>query len=363
MSYQIQIRAGTLRIDTRREDLPLEALLEFASRENPRRGFLFVSRVLGKHIPCAPSQMREVYRRLAEKLADLPGPVVVIGMAETAIGLGGGVADGLAALRGEDAVLFLHTTRHPLPRKNLLCFDENHSHAPDHILYLPEDDNLALFRQARTLVLVDDEISTGRTLRRLADELIHHLPALRVCCATSIVNWLPTDTQRHWGEGLAAEVRFASLLEGSFSFQPDGGFRPALPPRVTASQPGRPARADAGRLGLRLSTDVVLPGGPVPAGPLVVVGTGEFAFQPFLAAERLAARGRDVLFQSTTRSPILEGEGITRKLIFDDEHDEGVCNYLYNLPRDRALILAYEQAAMARGHGFPAPIAAHWWLD
>jgi len=363
VSYRIELRAGKLHIETRREDLPLEALLDFASRQNPRRGFLFVSRVLGKHIPVEPARMREVHRRLAEQLVDLPGPVVVVGMAETATGLGGGVADSLASLRGGDDVLFMHTTRHPLPGKSLLCFDENHSHAPDHLLYLPEGDDLALFRGARSLVLVDDEISTGRTLRRLAHELMGHLPALRLCRAASIVNWLAPDARRSWGEGLAAQVGFASLLEGQFSFQPDAAFQPALPPTVLASRVGLQARADTGRRGLRMVGEVGIPTGPVPPGPLLVVGTGEFSFQPFLAAERLAAKGRDVLFQSTTRSPILAGEAIQRRLVFDDEHDEGVCNYLYNLPRERALVLAYEQAATAHAHRFPVPVAARWWLD
>ncbi len=52
MLYPIAIRAGDLLIETHREDMPLEALLDFASRQNPKRGFLFVSKVLGRHIPC-----------------------------------------------------------------------------------------------------------------------------------------------------------------------------------------------------------------------------------------------------------------------------------------------------------------------
>lgn len=361
--YRVQIRAGILDIHTRREDLPLESLLCFASRQNPRRGFLFVSRVLGKHLPCAPALMREVYERLAEKLQGLPGPVLVVGMAETATGLGGGVADSLAKLRNNDDVLFVHTTRHPLPRRSLLRFDESHSHAPDHILYAPEEDNLDLFRSARSLVLVDDEISTGRTLRRLAEELRGHLPALLSCSATSIVDWLSPGARQDWGRELDVAVNFVSLLDGGFQFQADPDFSPSLPDTVVASRVGYPSRHDTGRLTLRPGQAVRVPWGPIPEGPLMVVGTGEFAFQPFLAAEQLAQQGHDVLFQTTTRSPILEGEAIGRKLVFTDDHNEGVCNYLYNLPGDRALILVYEQADLARSHSFPAPVAARWWLD
>jgi hypothetical protein len=85
-----------------------------------------------------------------------------------------------------------------------------------------------------------------------------------------------------------------------------------------------------------------------------MVGTGEFTFIPFLAAEDLEKNGHDVLFQSTTRSPIMEGEAICSKLTFQDEHGEGVVNYLYNLPLRRHVVIAYEHGAMAHQHEFPA---------
>ncbi|NCA72864.1 MAG: hypothetical protein EOM91_22980, partial [Sphingobacteriia bacterium] len=76
--YVYSIQGGTLHIETTEERLPLDTLLAFAARANPRRPYLFVSKVLGRHIPCAPAQMRETYRLLAEDLVDLPGPVWTI---------------------------------------------------------------------------------------------------------------------------------------------------------------------------------------------------------------------------------------------------------------------------------------------
>lgn len=362
MHYQVRLRAGTLLIRTRREDLPLETLLEFASRQNPKRGFLFVSKVLGKHIPCRPARMRQVYERLAESLQDLPGPVVVIGMAETATALGGGVAHSLAQGGRQGAVLYLHTTRHALNTPLLLTFDENHSHAPEHLLYAPQGGRAALFEAARSLVLVDDEISTGRTLRLLAEGVAAHLPNLRRIVLTSIVNWLEPARRRALAGSLGREVRFASLVEGEFDFRPAPDYRPRLPAAGDIRRPGRQARPDTGRTGLMMPDDSQrLPRGPVPEGPLVVVGTGEFAFAPFLAAESLERQGRDVVFQSTTRSPILEGEAIHRKLVFADEYHEGITNYLYNLPPDRQVIVAYEQAALAQRHALPALVNAQVW--
>ena len=54
-SVAAPIRAGRLRLDIRREELPLEDCLAYATRQNPRRLYLFVSKVLGKHWPVKPT--------------------------------------------------------------------------------------------------------------------------------------------------------------------------------------------------------------------------------------------------------------------------------------------------------------------
>jgi hypothetical protein len=335
--------------------MPLEALMAFASRQNPKRGFLFVSKVLGKHIPCRPKRMREVYQRLAEKLRHLPGPIVVLGMAETATGLGGGVAHSLAELNLGNEVLYLHTTRHRIDAPLLLAFDEHHSHATGHLLYKPKGEYETLFKAARSLVVVDDEISTGRTLKTLTEGVARQLPHCQHIVLTAIVNWLRPAEQRLLQSNFRSRLSFVSLLEGEFEFQPNKDYHPTLPSGMNGQRWSGYARTDTGRAGLLMPVDVKhLTLNGVPEGPLVVVGTGEFAFVPFLAAEALENDGRDVLFQSTTRSPIMEGEAIRSKLTFSDERGEGVVNYIYNLPADRHVIIAYEYAAMAKQHKFPA---------
>ena len=77
--------------------------------------------------------MREVHVRLAAKIADLPGPLLVIGLAETATVQGRGVAEGAALCAGRDDTLYMQTTRCRLARP--LAFDESHSHTPDHAVY------------------------------------------------------------------------------------------------------------------------------------------------------------------------------------------------------------------------------------
>lgn len=349
-------------IDTRREDMPLDVLLAFASRQNPRRGYLFVSRVLGKHIPCRPSLMRRVYERLAEPLSGFPGPMTVIGMAETATGLGAGVADSLARNSFASEMVYIHTTRYRLQAPVLVTFDENHSHAPEHILYAPQGERAELFRQSVSLVLVDDEISTGRTLKLLAKRVAVHMPKLRRIVLVSLVNWLGPSQRQALQENIHRQIEFINLLEGTFEFRPDPAYRPILPSESSFFQPSRHARMDVGRTGLIMPVDIQrLPDCSVPKEPLVIVGTGEFAFIPFLAAEELEQGGYDVLFQSTTRSPIMEGEAIQRKLMFPDEHNEGVINYIYNLPLDRRVIVAYEHPKMAATHSFVGMVDAQTW--
>ena len=67
----------------------LDDLLDFAERINPKRAFLFVSKVLGKHIPVAPSVMQRSYSDLASLVpTDLAGPICVIGIGRNSSGFG-----------------------------------------------------------------------------------------------------------------------------------------------------------------------------------------------------------------------------------------------------------------------------------
>lgn len=373
MEYEVAIACGRLQLRTVREDLPLSQLLDFASRQNPRRGFLFVSRVLGKHIPCPPGTMRSTYRRLASHIGPVAGPILAIGLAETATGLGAGVADSLARDQGREDVLFQHTTRHRLGAPTLLEFDEVHSHAPEHILYAPHPHLAERYRQSATLLLIDDEITTGRTLRRLAEGLARHLPQLREVVFVSLVDWLGDAAKSRIPGNLPIATRFVSLVSGTFCFTPAPGFSPRLPERRHCPRPGlRSARADTGRCALQL---------PLPANRLTdtanelaaslngaqsavtVVGTGELAFPPFLLAEQLERQGVDVLFQSTTRSPILPGGAIAASLDFADEYGEGIDNYLHNPPpASRRVLIVYESLDHADNHGLREHLRGEAWV-
>ncbi|MFO1423222.1 MAG: phosphoribosyltransferase domain-containing protein [Candidatus Competibacteraceae bacterium] len=355
----LPIQAGRLTVIVHREEWPLERCLACATRQNPRRLYLFVSKVLGKHWPVRPTVMRAIHARLAAKIADLPGPLLVIGMAETATALGRGVAEEAALQAGRDDILYLQTTRCRLSRPLAFGFDECHSHAPEHAVYLPERALQPLFRLARTLVLVDDEISTGRTLAELARAYLECNPGVERIALACITNWLSDARRRELAASLERPVRFPALVEGEFGFEPNPAFPPPPLPQIAVGAARRhdDLAVDPARTGL-VAGRWRSPRWPVcPRGrPLTIIGTGEYAYTPFRLALALEEDGWDVRFQSTTRSPILVGDAIVSRREFLDHYGDGIPNYLYNLDPDRLPVVVYEHPAMLAAHSLPGSI-------
>ena len=59
--YQKTLSCGRIEVSSEETDYPLTDLFDIAERRNPKRAFLFVSKVLGRHIPVSPLVMRNVY--------------------------------------------------------------------------------------------------------------------------------------------------------------------------------------------------------------------------------------------------------------------------------------------------------------
>jgi hypothetical protein len=141
------------------------------------------------------------------------------------------------------------------------------------------------------------------------------------------------------------------LLAGRYRFDENPAAplpeMPAVNTVAAGDWPLDPAR-DWGRLGVREHRDT-LPAVSIREGErLLVVGTGEFVWRPYLLAERLEAWGADVHFGSTTRSPIAVGHAIQNALVFGDNYGLGIVNFLYNVAPgqfDRVLICSETPAA------------------
>lgn len=337
-----QLTRGKLSVTVLKSDTAPDQLFGFAERRNPKRAFLFVSKVLGRHIPVCPAVMESAFKDLANKIPnDIPGPVLMIGMAETAVGLGAGVHRAYSRSRNDSA--YIVSTRHPVGTELFARFEEEHSHASGHLVHLPTDpDTLELMLNARSLVLVDDEASTGKTFINLLAALTE--------AGLSKVERVVTVTLTDWSQGavenrLGSHASSVSLLEGAYEFDEDANAPlPEMPEvgLIAAGDWPLVVKKDWGRLGVREHSDTLAPDLRVTPGErILVVGTSEYVWRPFLLAERLKQQGAEVYFSSTTRSPIALGHAIGHALVFSDNYGLGIPNFIYNVAPgqfDRVLI-------------------------
>ncbi|MCX7100815.1 MAG: phosphoribosyltransferase domain-containing protein [Methylobacter sp.] len=217
----IKLDTGTLQLDLEPGRVPLNRLLGFAARVSSKRKFLLVSKVLGKHYPVSPKLMSWSYRALARMVLEHGAGTgsVWIGMAETATGLGYGVFEA-GCREGVEQALFIQTTRYHLVGLKRLEFEEAHSHATDFFLYYPEQPkHRAQFLSAKTLVLIDDEISTGKTFLRLikAYQLVN--PVLEKVFIVSLVNFAHPDDRATLENEAGVAVEWVCFRQGLLQFE------------------------------------------------------------------------------------------------------------------------------------------------
>lgn len=333
-----QLPTGQLEVSLTKGAHELDELLGFAARANAKRGFLFLSKVLGKHWPVRPSAMLAVHERLAADVPASEGPVLFIAMAETAIGLGQGVFEAwLRANPGREA-LFVHTTRYRVGSGDIIEFEEAHSHAPRQFLHMPAGEReRALLLGARSIVLVDDEASTGNTFVNLAAACRRLNPSVERVHLSVIVNFMGAAATEALTARFGIPTTMGALVEGEYRFEPSDIPVDAAPAQRYDAQAERGANPGFGRLGLSRPLRIPealaaqLAGTVAPDAKVLVLGTGEFMHASTLLGAALEARGLDVVVQSTTRSPILTWGAVSHALTFPDNYGEGIANYLYNV--------------------------------
>ncbi len=358
----IKLDTGILQLDVEPGHIPLKRLLGFAARVSSKRKFLLVSKVLGKHYPVTPKTMSWSYRALARAVLKkgVGQSSLWIGMAETATGLGYGVFEA-ASLAGVQNALFIQTTRYHLAGIERLEFEEAHSHATDFFLYYPEHpDYRKQFLKAETLVLIDDEISTGKTFLRLIKAYQAVNPTLSKVFIVSLVNFAHPDDRAALESQAGVAVEWVCFRQGLLRFEDSQN---AAIDNITVNVSGNGAckkhlLAWPGRLGLdapiSLDADVVeqLMGfvsnvetqNIASLRPVLVLGTGECNAPAYLLGQALECKGFKVKVQSTTRSPIHQGNDIAMVCQFEDNYEDGIANFIYNVNPDdyRDIILCHE---------------------
>ncbi|MFA6144651.1 MAG: phosphoribosyltransferase domain-containing protein [Sulfurimonas sp.] len=337
----ISLKTGDLKIDETQGLTALSDLVDFGSRINKKRGFLFVSKVLGKHLPTKPSRMNDTYKKMAQLIPSSDATTLFIGFAETATALGQGVYE---AANVENS-FYIHSTRFKTSHTVLFSFFEEHCHAPSHIIYAPIDESLQnRLKNVTRIILIDDEVSTGKTANNLIDELKKILPNAHEYYLLTLLNWSKNTYEN---------FEYLSLYQGNFSFEPNNLDIPI----DVISEPENPKELDAiipynfGRYGtqkLVIDFKYYVDAQMFKGKKVLVVGTAEFMYVPYLFAYYLEKNGVESYFQATTRSPINIDAAIHSKLHFKDNYFEAIDNFLYNVMEEEydTIFLCYETTSI-----------------
>ncbi|MEH7083009.1 phosphoribosyltransferase family protein [Neobacillus drentensis] len=372
-------------------ELPIQELFTMAARINKKRSFLFVSKVLGKHLPINPHKglltaallgsryletvrgtkyveteklLTSFYREeLYKSKAFIPEHVcpVVIGFAETATALGHAFFDCF-----QNAEYF-HTTREELMQVNPeITFEEEHSHATSHRCYIP----LEMIQNGREIILVDDELTTGKTALNIIESIHSKFPR-KVYTIVTILDWRSEQDRKRFHQvqqELGIKINVVSLITGTVQvkqIREIANHSPIIESEDyakaslewidlslffsnTTFSVDNPLNQSAfihetGRFGLSSSDNNYLhQKASLAAAELnqkrsghrtLCLGTGEFMYLPMKLASLM---GSGVFYQSTTRSPIFienkVGYGARFGASFPNPEDLSITHFVYNIP-------------------------------
>jgi hypothetical protein len=413
-TYNLRGQKITITIKNNPFNFQPQTLFSLALRKNKKRGFLFVSNVLGKHVPVNPfisllagaalavQYLKKIFQidhvdteaiiqalqnkqdpqAVYEKVSNrspilLRDQTLFISFAETATALG------QAAFSLFDNAYYLHTTREHLPLlTSELSFQEEHSHAVNHRCY-PLDPEL--LKTPKTIVLVDDELTTGKTVLNIIQEIHRKFPKTEYV-VLSLLDWRTAKNRANFSEleqRLSIKIHTISLLAGEIAIHEElakkqidhidcvkpvntiSGSRPKSFPMIeifptdksyenvevvtvysedsSGYQNHAPYLKLTGRFGWSSYDQFeILPLAKKIGEKLksdrkgkvtLCLGTGEYMYFPMLIA---AYMGKGVCYHSTTRSPIYPFStpqyGIQNGFAFSCPDDVNITNYVYNVP-------------------------------
>lgn len=371
-----------IKIIKNRYNIDLNDLMTIGNRvNNNKRNFLFISKVLGKHIEVKPDICRVIGFILAsaiygesehtkilvkylgeqEKYKDLvkeameytfkgEDKLCVLGFAETATGLGMAVASAVKKCN------YITTTRENITGiKSLLNFQEEHSHATTHKCF-PVDEKIIC--DANKIVLVDDEITTGKSMVNIIKELIQ-VSNVKKYIVLSILDWRSDEHQemyKNLEKEMGIEIDVISLISGQVTFddittyvdddenvllEETSVIELGLLERMTIAKKEGYASyfIHSGRFGVNHEEIIALEEKCEDIArriekiigennKILVLGHGENIYIPSRVASKLKG---DIYFKSTTRSPIYckdnGGYPIKQKDVF---YDDDVKYHFYN---------------------------------
>jgi hypothetical protein len=376
-------------------NLPLDDLFMMAARINKKRSFLFVSKVLGKHFPINPNKGLLTSALLAARYyevvkggecasknhwvssfllnepsftrsAFIPKIIhpLIIGFAETATALGHAFFDCF------ESADYVHTTREVLDGQHpVITFEEEHSHATSHRCYMPLD----MIENNREIILVDDELTTGKTALNIIRSIHARFPRNEYTIV-SILDWRSVENRQQFKQlekSLGITIHVVSLIAGKVQVTEQKEI--AEQSEINHGFPDRSANIEAIYLPALFEVvdfPSVLSNGRVNHTPFLLetgrfginsdlnrqnqqkiteaasflkrkrsgrktlcLGTGEFMYLPMKIA---AEMGPSISYQSTTRSPIfiqnVPNYGAGYGVAFPNPEDMDIAHFVYNIP-------------------------------
>lgn len=356
------------------------ALYTVAERINPKRAYLFVSKILARHIPqpihhptiAAAYQslslaLSQQLRRIQQQNPQAPTRVLMLAMAETATQIGLKILEHHTPIAHQH-ISHITSTREaqlfPSPRHIWAQFEESHSHHTTHYLPNPQLDQIDI------IVFIDDEYSTGNTLKSSLKNILTQHPE---CFAHPRPKHIITLSFLDWRSQIGELRQIAqqlnphntwtehaySLAQGQFHFQ---AATPASPianqdhcqiwtsPTLPTAAPFRPQQLTLHNQTLppQLSTalapyqaQIAQQLNPASWGDcslwrkILVLASGENHYHSELTARALQSHApqAQIWLGSITRSPILclpqAGYPIQHKAQIDTPQGN---RFVYNLP-------------------------------
>jgi hypothetical protein len=331
-------------------------------KNNKKRNFLFVSQLLGKHIPILPEVLFNACAKLTEKYAKDKSlkcderniwhcheKTLIIGFAETATAMGHAVFDYFCGNCN-----YVHTTRNKVKDFDFAFeFEEEHCHAPEQLFFLQKE---TWIKDAKEIIIVDDEVTTGNTIKNIIEQIEQHYPGKSYSIIT-FLDWRSSDNLNLYSSFSIQnelDIRFYSFIQGNIEtievknnefkeiqLKDSSAYQAkeqgwnfhycGLQPNTKTSAENGISCAQKQKIHdhIRIIAHKLIP--YLKGKKRAIVGTGEFMYIPLKCAEYLPNTN---YFNATTRSPAIANNdteyGIKTAIYFTCPTDPSRNEYLYN---------------------------------
>lgn len=269
---------------------------------------------------------------------------------------------------------YIHTTREHIPDlESVVSFVEEHSHAVDHLCYALDTE---LLSGTEPIILVDDEITTGKTAINTIRDIQSKFPREEYV-VVSLLDWRSGSNLQRYSDleqELGIRIKSLCLLQGNIevigspvfnkdteqldreaalecevvtTYAPDGMERLEVSSIDSYGEINTaPYMKYSGRFGIVSQDNPGLDQGVKRIAEqlrqlrrgqkALVMGVGEFMYLPMRVA---AEMGEGIAYQSSTRSPIHPERrpdyGVHSAAAYPSAGDPEITNFIYNVAPDQ----------------------------